>query len=457
MSVSYSMFSGVSGLKGNSDKMAVISNNIANSSTRGYKTDRAEFEDLLAVSLNENSQLGRGVRLRNIKTIHTQGAVSNTGVVTDLAIQGEGFFVVNNPATEASESGGKLFTRQGAFQFDRDGFLSDSLGGRLQGYMADPMGRLSTKLSDVQIASNSIPPTATQVVTMNTNLDVRSKPPLRSFDITDPEGTSNFQSTVSMYDSFGETHACTVYFSKVDEGGANKWKWHATVPGNELAENPGLDAKGNQIAGVIAEGEITFDTDGTPILPFQMSDGRRTFFDIQNRTDAKEVKFANGSKTQQIQFNFGPQVDPLTSEISTMSSTSMATKSSTMFHSQDGHEAGYLKSLKIELDGSIQGVFTNGLQRRLGGVALATFPSTDNLQKIGRNSYVASNKSGSPRIGMPQSGTRGSIYSASIEESNVDLADQFVNMITTQRAFQANSKSITTTDAMMDEVIGLKR
>jgi flagellar hook protein FlgE len=457
MSVTYSMFSGVSGLKGNSDKMAVISNNIANSNTRGYKTDRAEFEDLLAISLGENSQLGRGVRMHNIKTIHTQGAVSNTGVVTDLAIQGEGFFIMNNPTTEASESGGNLYTRQGAFQFDRDGFLADSQGGRLQGYMADPMGRLSTKLSDVQIASNSIPPTATQVITMNANLDVRSRPPLRDFDIKDPEGTSNFQSTVSIYDSFGETHACTIYFSKVDEGGVNKWKWHATVPGNELANNPGLDEKGNQIAGLVAQGEIEFDVDGNPKLPHTMSDGRRVFFDLQNRSDAQEIEFANGSKTQSVQFNFGPAVDPLTNELSSLTSTSMATKSSTMFHAQDGHEAGYLKSLKIELDGSIQGVFTNGLQRRLGGVALATFASNDNLQKIGRNSYVSTNKSGEPRVGLPQTGTRGSLYSASIEESNVDLADQFVNMITTQRAFQANSKSITTTDAMMDEVIGLKR
>jgi flagellar hook protein FlgE len=273
----------------------------------------------------------------------------------------------------------------------------------------------------------------------------------------DPEGTSNFQSTVSMFDSFGETHACTVYFSKVDENGTNKWKWHATVPGNELAENPGLDAKGNQIAGVVATGEIEFDTDGNPVLPNQMSDGRRVFFDILNRKDAFDVQFANGSKSQSIQFNFGPAVDPLTSEISTLSSTSTATKSSTMYHSQDGHEAGYLKSLKIELDGSVQGVFTNGLQRRLGAVSLATFASTDNLQKIGRNSYISTNKSGEPRIGMPQTGSRGSLYSASIEESNVDLADQFVNMITTQRAFQANSKSITTMDSMMDEVIGLKR
>lgn len=457
MSVTYSMYSGVSGLKGNSDMMAVISNNIANSNTRGYKTDRAEFEDLLAVSLNENSQLGRGVRLRNIKTIHTQGAVSNTGVVTDLAIQGEGFFVVKNATNESADSGGNLFTRLGAFQFDRDGYLADSLGGRLQGYMADSMGRLSTKLSDVQIASNSIPPTATQVVTMNTNLDVRARPPLREFDIKDPEGTSNFQSTVSIFDSFGATHACTVYFSKVEEGGVNKWKWHATIPGNELAENPGFDDKGNQIAGLIASGEIEFDPDGNPKLAYQLSDGRKVFHDVQNRTDAFDIRFANGSKPQAVQFNFGPAVDPLTNDISTLSSTSTATKSSTMFHSQDGHEAGYLKSLKIEADGSIQGVFTNGLQRRLGGVALATFASNDNLTKIGRNSYMSNNKSGAPRIGMPQTGSRGSLSSASIEESNVDLADQFVNMITTQRAFQANSKSITTTDAMLDEVIGLKR
>jgi flagellar hook protein FlgE len=457
MSVTYSMFSGVAGLKGNSDKMAVISNNIANSNTRGYKTDRAEFEDLLAVSLNENSQLGRGVRLKDIKTIYTQGAVSNTGVITDLAIQGEGFFVVRNNSTEIQESGGQMYTRQGSFQFDRDGYLTDSSGGRVQGYMADPKGRLSTKLSDVQVSSNSIPPTPTNVVTLNANLDVRSKPTIREFDISDPEGTSSFQSTVTLYDSFGETHACTVYFGKQDIAGENKWVWNATIQGNELAENPGFDDKGNQLPGIIASGEIEFDTDGNPVLNFAMEDGRKTYIDMQNRSDAVDVQFANGSKAQSIQFNFGPQIDEITQQISSLSSTSTATRSSTLFHSQDGHEAGYLKTMKIELDGSVQGVFTNGLQRRLGAVALASFPSTDNLQKMGRNAYIATNKSGSPRIGMAQTGTRGSIYSASLEESNVDLADQFVNMITTQRAFQANSKSITTTDTMMDEVINLKR
>lgn len=457
MSVSYSMFSGVSGLKGNSDAMAVISNNIANANTRGYKTNRTEFEDLLPVRLNESSQLGRGVRLKNIKTIFTQGAVSNTGVVTDLAIQGDGFFIVRNGSSEVQESGGSLYTRQGSFQFDRDGYLTDSSGGRVQGYMADSKGRLSTKLSDMQVSSNSIPPNPTNVVTLNANLDVRAKPMIEDFSINDPEGTSNFQSTVTIYDSYGETHACTVYFSKQDVDGENKWNWYATVAGNELAENPGFDAQGKQLPGIIGQGELEFDSDGNPVLPFQLDDGRKLFHDVKERSDVFEVQFANGSKPQELQFNFGPQFDEISQQISTLSSTSTATKSATMFHSQDGHEAGYLKSFKVDLDGAVQGVFTNGLQRRLAGVALATFPSNDNLQKIGRNSYIATNKSGSPRIGQPQTGIRGSIYSASIEESNVDLADQFVNMITTQRAFQANSKSITTTDSMLDEVINLKR
>ena len=128
-----------------------------------------------------------------------------------------------------------------------------------------------------------------------------------------------------------------------------------------------------------------------------------------------------------------------------------------MYHSQNGFEAGSLKTMKIDLDGTIRGVYTNGLERRLGAIAMASFSSNAGLQKIGRNSYIATSRSGDPRVGMPQSGTRGSVYSSSLEESNVDMAQQFVDLITTQRGFQANSKSITTTDSMMEEIINLKR
>jgi flagellar hook protein FlgE len=456
MGIHHSLYSGVSGLASNSDGMNVISNNIANANTRGFKGDRAEFEDLLSLSLNENSQLGRGSRLRNITTSFTQGALSNTGGITDLGIQGDGFFMVKNPKSEIQESGGMLFTRQGSFRFDKDGFVSDVNGGRVQGYMADNNGKLDTKLTDVQVSKNSLPPQATNVLSVAANLDIREKPLGVPFDINNAKSTSNFSTTVTVYDSFGTGHATNVYFQKQDVDGENKWKWYATVNGNEVEGGPGANERGEQQPAQIGEGDLEFDVAGNPVMKFRNADGIPTYIDGTEKSDAIEVKFAGGAMAQKIQFNFGSHEDE-NGSLSTQTTTSIASKSMTHYHSQNGYEAGFLKTIKVDLDGSLRGVYTNGLERRLGAVALSSFSSNAGLQKVGKNSFIATPRSGEPRVGIAQSGTRGSIFSASLEESNVDLAQQFVDMIVTQRGFQANSKTITTTDTLLEEVLGLKR
>ena len=456
MGINNALYSAVSGLAVNTDGMSVISNNIANANTRAYKSDRAEFEDLLSVSLAENSQLGRGARLRNISTSFTQGALSNTGGITDLGIQGDGFFITRAASTDIQESGGQLYTRQGSFRFDRDGYIVDVNGGKLQGYGTEKDGKLSTKMTDVQINSNSIAPNATTRVTIAANLDIREPMVNEPFDPKRASETSNFSSTVTIYDNWGQAHVATLFFSKAGEGTENKWDWHALVDGNEMADNPGLDEKGKPIPAEIAKGVLAFDPEGKPILEFKTKDGKPSYIDTIEKSDAFEIKFANGAVSQKVQFNFGPMEDE-NGRLGNQSSTSIASKSATQYHSQNGFEAGYLKTMKIDLEGNIRGVYTNGLERRLGAVALASFQSNAGLQKMGRNSYIATSKSGEPRVGTPQSGTRGSVYSASLEESNVDLAQQFVDMITSQRGFQANSKAITTTDSMMEEIINLKR
>jgi flagellar hook protein FlgE len=456
MGIHHALYSAVSGLSVNADGMSVISNNIANANTKAFKSDRAEFEDLLSVSLNENSQLGRGARLRAITTAYTQGALSNTGLLTDLGIQGDGFFAVKNTGTEVQESGGMFYTRQGSFRFDKDGYISDVNGGKVQGYTAEPSGKLSTKLGDVQITQSSLAPTPTAKVTISANLDIREKPVLEEFDPLRATETSNFSSTVTLYDNWGNGHASTIYFQKQPEGDKNAWKWFATVDGREIEGGPQPDEDGDPKLATIASGELQFDADGKPLMKFKTREGQSSFIDTVEMSDAFEVKFANGATAQKIQFNFGPGEDK-DGSYSNQTTTSIASKSTTHFHSQNGFEAGYLKTLKIDLDGSIRGIYTNGLERKLGAVAMATFSNNNGLQKVGRNNYIATNKSGEPRVGLPQSGTRGSIFSASLEESNVDLAQQFVEMITTQRGFQANSKAITTTDTLLEEIISLKR
>lgn len=458
MPINYALFSAVSGLGTNADGMSVVANNIANANTKSFKTDRAEFEDMLAVSLNEHSQLGRGARLRNITTLFNQGAVTNTGQITDLSVQGEGFFVIKSDVAEVKESNGLFYTRQGSFRFDKDGKLTDPSGARVQGYMPDPdsNNRLSVKLTDLQIISNIIPPRATNLVNVVTNLDVREKPPVDDFDLSRPADTSNFASAVTIYDNYGNGRQAVIYYVRTVEADKNSWKWYATVDGAEVSMDPPRNEKGKVLPAVIANGTVEFDEDGKPILPFKTKSGTPVQIDIIQKSDAFDVQFVNGARPQKIQFNFGPTIDE-DGVIGTQGSTSLAAKSGVAFHSQDGYEAGYLKTIKIDLDGMIRGTYTNGLERRLGAVALAAFQNNHGLQKIGRNNYIATPKAGEARIGMAQTMSRGSIYSASLEESNVDLAQQFVDMILTQRGFQANSKAVTTTDTMLEEVINLKR
>ena len=457
-SINNALHTAISGLETNSEGMNVISDNIANANTKSFKSGRAEFEDLLSVSLAENSQIGRGSRLRNVQTIFNQGAITNTGQITDLAIQGDGFFIVKSDQAEVKESNGLVYTRQGSFRFDRDGKLTDALGARVQGYMSEDgnPNKLSPKLTDMQIITNSIAPRETSFVNVVANLDVREKPPVEPFDPARASETSNFVTAVTIYDNFGNGRQAYVYFSRTPETDKNSWEWHTVVDGAEVSATPPKDAKGKIIPVQIAQGKIEFDGNGSPVLPFVTKAGEPVQADITGKSDAFDVQFINGSKPQKIQFNFGPSLGD-DGKIGSQTSTSIAAKSGVAYHSQDGYEAGYLKTIKFDPDGYVRGIYTNGLERKLGAVALASFTNNHGLQKMGRNNYAFTPRAGEPRIGLPQSGSRGSLYSSSLEESNVDLAQQFVNMIVTQRAFQANSKSVTTTDTMLEEVINLKR
>ncbi len=439
MAISQSLYTGVTGLSVMSDSMAVVANNLANANAKGFKFDRVEFDDLLSLDLGSaagTSQLGRGARLSRVRTIQTQGGLSVTDRLTDLAVQGNGFFVVNNPKGEKQEAGGLFYTRVGAFNFDKDGFLSDPTGGHLQGYEADNDGVLSTKLSDIRIVTNNIPPQQTEKVVMNLNLDSRAEVEPGDFDINNPVKTSNFGTTVNIFDSHGTKHAMTTYFKRIPDDEGISWQWFATVDGKDVTDADGEKIK--QIAG----GTVKFDAKGNL---------------LEEQYDESSANFNKGAIAgQKILIDFGKNIG--TEEGNGVgASTSTASSSITVFHSQNGYEAGNIKSLKIDLDGKIKGYYTNGIERLLGSMALATFENVDGLMKAGRNQFYATNDSGSPRIGLPQSGVRGSIYASTLEESNVDMAQQFVEMIRAQRGFQANSRSITTTDSMIEEVVNMKR
>jgi flagellar hook protein FlgE len=439
MPISQALYTGVTGLSVNSDGMAVIANNIANANAKGFKKDRAEFEDMLSMDLSTGgggAQIGRGARLRDVRTVHSQGGLAVTDNLTDLAIQGSGFFVLANSTTEVQESAGRFYSRVGSFIFDKDGYLADSAGGRVQGYLSNEDDVLSTRLTDIRIETNSIAPRATQKVLLDINLDAREKVLEADFDLNKPELTSNFNNTITVFDSHGGSHQMTVFFRRMEDSDGISWNWHATVDNKDVTD-PG-DEKYKEIG----NGVVKFDSKGNLLEEIQ---------------EFSEVNFAGGSMQGQIiNFDFGKNIGTEGGN-GVGAATSIAAKSNTNFHSQDGYEAGNIKSLRIDLDGVVKGIYTNGIVKELGAIALATFENQDGLMKAGRNQFYGTIESGPPKIGMAQSGTRGSIFASSLEESNVDLAQEFVQMIMTQRGFQANSRSITTTDSMFEEVINLKR
>ncbi len=440
MAITQALYTGVTGMNVMSDSMSVVANNLANANAKGFKYDRVEFDDLLSadtLSSTGSTQIGRGARVSDVRTVHSQGGLTVTDRLTDLAVQGNGFFVVANPKGEKQEAGGQFYTRVGAFNFDKDGFLSDPVGGHLQGYEADKNGRLSPLLTDVRLVTNNLPPQSTEKVLLNVNLDGRTEVSETPFDIKNPAETADFENSVNVFDSQGNKHAMTTYFKRLQTDEGIAWEYHQTVDGKEVTDADGAALK------EIGKGKIRFDTKGNLLAEEPDTDLVANF--SKGATPGQKILIDLGKN---LSTEGGNGVG---------ASTSVAAASITVFHSQNGFEAGNIKSIKIDLDGKLKGYYTNGVEKLLGSLALATFENVDGLQKAGRNQFFATHESGEPRVGTAQTGTRGSIYASTLEESNVDMAQQFVEMIRTQRGFQANSRSVTTTDSMLEEVINMKR
>lgn len=440
MPISQALYTGVTGMSVMADGMTVIANNIANANAKGFKKDRVEFEDMLSSDRSTGSgtsQLGRGSMLRAIRTIHGQGGLAATDNLTDLAIQGEGFFVVKNLNSDRADSTSNFYTRVGSFVFDKDGFLAEPAGGRVMGYMANTDGVLGSRLQEIQVDTNAIAPKKTDKVILDINLDARIKPSDVEFDINNPEATSQFNHTITVFDSHGHGHPMTVFYNRVETSDGMEWKWHACFPGKDVE-----GAAPDQELVVGPTGSIKFDGKGNL---------------IEEINDGGTVNFTGGAEPEQlIAFDFGKNLGGEKGD-GTNATRCIAAKSVTNYHNQNGYETANIKNLKIELDGSIVGVFTNGVQRTLGALALASFENVDGLNKAGGNKFYETRDSGPAKLGMALSGLRGSIVSSTLEESNVDLAQEFVNMIMTQRGFQANSRSITTADSMIEEVVNLRR
>jgi len=426
MSLLTSLFTGASGLSAHGDAIGVVGDNIANASTTGYKSSRAEFADVLGGAGPDGRPTGNGVRLAGTDVLFGQGSLQQTGRSLDMAISGNGFFQV---AGSHGGIAGNWYTRNGQFSIDKKGVLVNGEGLHLQGYLIDSAGKVGTKAGDLTIGGES-PPQVTSTAKMAVNLDSSAIPPA-AWSAANPTGTSNYATSMTVYDSLGAAHRADVYFRATGSGG---WEWHAMVDGGELTGG----AAGT--ATEIATGTLAFNTQGA----------------LQTATTtSSSASFLNATANQAITFNFGDAIGAGGTGLA--GTTQFQAASSVKSVSQDGYAAGTLQDVSVADDGTITGKFSNGQSRAIAQVALASFASDDGLHRAGGTLFAETVASGTALVAGAGTAGRGALSGGALEGSNVDLGHELVTLIAYQRAFQANSKVITISDEMLSDINNLKR
>jgi flagellar hook protein FlgE len=429
MSLLSALNTGTTGLESSSLELSVVGDNIANANTIAFKSGQATFEDQLSRStFGGSAQVGMGSRLQGVQSILSQGALSSTGVATDLALQGNGYFVVKGAHDGQVAS---YYTRAGQFTVDNTGYLVNLDGLRVQGYPADPNGIVGGTLGDLLVSQATSLPQATANVTVKANLQADAAL-VGPFSPANPTGTSNFSTATNVYDSLGSAHSVQIFFTRTAAGA---WSWNALTDGAELTGGtPGTLTS-------VASGTLAFDTAGK----------------LATVTQAATFNPIGAVNPQPLAFDFGDPTGGVPAGTGVAGMTQFSAPSAATFIGQDGHTSGLLASVQVNSLGQVSGVFSNGQSRVLGQVAVAGFPAPDKLVRVGGNLYQSSPDSGEAVVGAASSGGRAAITSGALEQSNVDLAGQFVRMIAAQRAFEANSKTITTADQLLQELINLKR
>ncbi len=436
MSITKTLFTGVTGLSAHGGALGVVGDNVANVNTTGYKAEKAIFSDLLGRSIMAVDESGSGVKLQKITRTFAQGTLLTTESPTDLAINGTGFFILNG---QVSGVQGNFFSRAGQFTLDKDGNLVNPQGFIVQGYLVNTSGLVDNQLSDLNIATSILPPAASTAISLSANLDATSAedPGGAAFLSTNPGTTSNFSTAITVYDSLGNAHRVDTYFRKT---AANTWEYHALVDGGELTGGT------TGVAVEMAAGTMTFTTDG-----WLDTEASTTDWDTTGTTPT-----FRGASDQAITFDFG---DSITTDSGTgqAGSTQYASSSNIRSQEQDGYSTGELAGVGVLGNGDVMAVYSNGEQRMVGQVAIATFEAVEELARAGDNLWMETQASGDARIGPASTGSAGAITAGALEQSTVDLAGEFVNMISYQRGFQANSRTIMTADQLYQEVVNLKR
>ncbi|MCP4138156.1 MAG: flagellar hook protein FlgE [bacterium] len=454
-----SLFAGVSGLKNHQTRMDVVGNNISNVNTYGFKSSRVTFQDMLSQTIagaakpEENKgginpkQVGLGMTIASVDRIFTQGSIQTTGNMTDLAISGDGFFVMG-------EGDKKYYTRAGTFGLDKEGTMVNPANGfKVQGWAAtrNETGEMevnpSGAVEDIIVPIFSkVEAKETSAINYKCNLDARAVP-------VPPTATGKTRvsaghvTNIDVFDKKGDKHRLTLTFWKTD---ANQW----TASG----------AMTNTV------GNITLDVPAGGGQPNQSNPGSRV--NMRFSPDSKLISVGDAGtpdETNQgnllVNVNYAVAGDPTmrTIELNLGKAgilsgvTQFSSESTTKAVSQNGYSMGYMESFNVDNSGVITGVYSNGTKQVVGQVAMSVFTNPQGLTAVGENLFEVSNNSGMANIGPAAQAGRGKIVSGSLEMSNVDLSEQFTDMIVTQRGFQANSRTITTSDQMLQELLSLKR
>lgn len=428
MSISSNLYTGTSGLSAHGDAIGVVGDNIANVSTVGFKSSRAGFSDILGGVTARGQRVGVGVQLGAVQSRFGQGSIQQTGGPLDMAVRGDGFFVLQGDNAGVP---GQYFSRDGRFSLNEEGFVTNPNGLRLQGYTIAPDGTQNSSLGDLKLGAGQNPPLPTSDVSMVLNLNgTDTAPP--AFDPADPNNTSNFATSMTVYDSLGTERRVDMYFRT---SGSGAWEWHAMVDGDDVTGGtPGTPVEA-------ATGTLQFDANGA--------------LDVET-PGAATIDFQGAAAGQSLAFDFG---DAITTDAGTglTGTTQFSGPSSVSSLNQDGYGFGDLVDISVSDDGTMQGVFSNGQRRAIARVALADFTSEDGLARAGGALFTETPDSGQALIDGAAVGGRGAVTSGALEMSNVDLATELVTMISYQRAFSANVKTVTTADEMLAEVSSLKR
>jgi flagellar hook protein FlgE len=419
-----SLWSGISGLNASSVQMDVIGNNIANVNTVGFKAGGTVFGDILSQNVTGGSgmmQVGRGVGVTAIPTLFGQGPFTSTQSATDIAIDGEGFFMVKD------SDGATYYTRAGMFNMGEGGYLTDVNGYKVQGYLYEN-GVNTNTIGDISLADIQLDPSSTTEFSIGVNLNSEAA-----------EG-DEFVSAQTIYDSLGGAHTLKMVFTKT--ANPREWECHAYL------EQDGVYTESDTVPAAT----IVFEIDGS-LDTAALGDIDLDFSTFQS-TLPSEAEIGTGG-TNSIKWVV--EGDPATTSLTPGVMTGYASASVNRSLVSNGWTSGELQSLSIGSDGVIDGFFTNGQSIAIGQVALAKFTNTLGLKKMGSSLFAATVSSGDPLINRPGAGGLGEISSNSLEMSNVDMATEFINMITAQKAYQASAKVVTTTDQMMSELMNIKR